>query len=159
MKLFQILVVFCVSAAVTIQARAFEFTTEGFRDVDRCSVAREDAEDNDEIRCLFGMTATSGVLLTATTVGGIIFAVASAAADARSTNSLIDEAYQGDGESIRLIAQATRLSVDQVSDTIVALDVRGKLDPNNPKQTAKTISKTLNTLMAKKKNASLGRRH
>lgn len=154
MNKLQVLMVLCLCVTAAKPAAAFDFTAEAgaATSVAVCARGSHDSKSpNDvEIGCFFGVTTTLGIAVGATTGGLIVLALA----DTRSTNTLIDQAYTGDGEAVRMLAQTTRLSVDEVSDTIVDLNERGKLNPKKRKQTERTIAKALNAKMTKKKKAT-----
>ena len=63
--------------------------------------------------------------------------------DSSKAESLIDQAYQGSGDRLDVLATGMNKSVEDVADAIIALDKAGKISPSNPEQMAQAIATVL----------------
>lgn len=78
------------------------------------------------ITTMAGMLATTGYL--------------DANDDIQSAQSLVDEAYTGQGEKLEALAGAFGKSVEAVADTIVHLEKDGRISAENPKAMAEVLA-------------------
>jgi hypothetical protein len=88
---------------------------------------------------------STAIFLMMFSVLGITTTAAASAQQADTSKGLrlIDQAYEGSGDKLEILAQAAKKSVEDAAERIVALDRAGKLDPAKPVEMARMIAMAL----------------